>query len=92
MDSSRWTHKCAGRNPIEIMHKPTRQSLALHSLIKGLDASSPDRQYTKPGKQVFCEATVAVSKQDGHLQFLYHVSSPSRLPELQSWVLDWHDS
>lgn len=71
---------------------PRDKVFALHSLFKGLDASFPDPDYTKSVKQVFCEATVAVSKQDGHLQFLYHVSSPSRLPELPSWVPDWNDS
>jgi hypothetical protein len=71
---------------------PRDKVFALHSLFKQLDAEFPDPDYTKSVKQVFCEATEAVFKQDRQLWFLYHVSSPSRLPELPSWVPDWSDS
>jgi hypothetical protein len=71
---------------------PRDEVFALHSLFKGLDAAFPDLDYTKSVKQVFWEATVAVSKQDCNLRVLYHVSSPSRLPELPAWVPDWNDS
>ena len=71
---------------------PRDKVYALYSLFQGPDAKFPDLDYTKPMERVFCEATAAVFNQDRNHQILYHVSSPSQLPELPSWVPDWSDS